>query len=140
MPQLIAITLTAALLWGMFYLAGPQRTRRSSTSGTTLPGSLPRQPVQVMALLTDDNSALIGYIPVAAVTDASSGVAMVDPSAYGTVVLDLVRDDPAVLAILERWCRIRATVSFRGTASGRAVEMWELSSSTCLVLSGPRPR
>jgi hypothetical protein len=141
MPQLIAIAFTAALLWAMFYLAPLQPTRHSSPAGTTtLPGSLPRRAVQVVALLTDNNTALIGYLPVAAVTHASSGIATVDPAAYGTIVLELLRDDPAVLAILERWCRSRATVSFRETESGRTVEMRELTSSTRLVLSGPRRR
>jgi hypothetical protein len=141
MPQVIAITLTAALLWGMFYLAGPEPTRRSNPPGTpTLPASLPRQAVQVVALLTDNNMVLIGYIPVAANTGASSGIAMVERSAYGTIVLELLRDDPAVLATLERWCRSRATVSFCETESGQAIEMRESSSSARLVLSGPRAR
>jgi hypothetical protein len=136
-----AITLTAALLWGMFYLAPLQPTRRSSPPGMrTLPGSLPHEPVQVVALLTDDHMVLIGYIPVAAMTDASAGIAMVNTSAYGTLVLELLGDDPAVLATLERWCGFPATVSFRQTESGQAIEMRDSSCSTRRVLSSPRPR
>lgn len=93
-----------------------------------------------MALMTHNDEVLVGYIPVAADTDAASGIAMVDPSAYGTLVFDLLRDDPAVLAILERWYQTRATVSFRETESGRFVEMRERFSSTRLVLSGPEPQ
>jgi hypothetical protein len=141
MLLVIVITLTAALLWGTFYLAGPESTRRSDPpEASTLPASVPRQAVRVVALLTDDNRVLIGYIPVAADTGGSCGIAMVEPSAYGTIVLELLRDDPAVLATLERWCRSRAAVSFCMTESGQAIEMRESSSSTRLVLSGRRAR
>jgi hypothetical protein len=141
MPQVIAVTFIAAVLWGMVYMARQRRTRRRRPPGMMMPPwSAPRQPVKVVALLTDNRTVLIGYIPVDADTDASSGIAIVDPSAYGAILLELPRDDTAVLDTLQRWCRIRATVSFGETESGWAVEMRERFSSTRLVLSGPLPR
>ena len=105
------------------------------------PWSVPPQPVQVVAVLTDNRTVLIGYIAVDADTDTSSCKRMARASAYGGILLELPRrHNAAALDTLERWCRIRATVSFSESESGWAVEMREWSSATRLVLSGPLPR